>query len=140
MGGVNTYLVHKGVAPGVAVGPGAADKPAVVVVPAFAPVPSLDDGDQACGGVAHAHLAVFAGSPEHREAVLVVLNTQRELAVIIVNLPHTSPLVVVYREHVSVVSLVQTRDVHQLNICLMSKCVTRHTRRDRSGQVHDLKM
>lgn len=105
---MNAYLVHKGVAPGVAVGPGAADEPAVIVLPALAPVPSLDDGDEARGGVAHFHLAVFAGSPEHREAVLVVLDAQRELAVIVVNLPHASRLVVVYREHVPVVSLMQT--------------------------------
>lgn len=104
----NTYLVHKGVAPGVAVGPGAADQPAGVVVPAFAPVAPLDEGDQAHGGVAHFHLAVLAGGPEHREAVLVVLNAQRELAVIVVDLPNAGRLVVVYREHVPVVRLRRT--------------------------------
>lgn len=63
---INTDLVHEGVAPSVPIGPGTADQPAVVVIPAFAPVSSLDDGDQARGSVAHFHLAVFAGSPEHR--------------------------------------------------------------------------
>lgn len=105
----STHLLQKSVAPDLPIGPGPCDDAPVIVVPALGPVASLYAGDQTFARVRYSHLIVFTGGPEHRPALVIVLNAQSKLAMVIIDLPNPTLLTIVYRQHVPVVSLSEKR-------------------------------
>lgn len=104
-----THLLQKSVAPDLPIGPGPCDDASVIVVSALSPVASLYAGDQTFARVRYSHLIVFTGRPEHRPALVIVLNPQGKLAMVIVYLPDPTLLTVIYWQHVPVVSLSERR-------------------------------
>lgn len=115
-----THLFQKSVAPDLPISPGPCDDASVVIVSALGPVSPLYAGDQAFARVRHSHLIVFTGCPEHRPALVIILNPQGKLAMIIVDLPHPALLTVVYRQHVPVVSLNERKNVKLMILLLPS--------------------
>lgn len=91
-----THLLQKSVAPDLPIGPGPCDDASVIVVSALGPVASLYAGDQTFDRVRYSYLIVFTGRPEHRPALVIVLNPQGKLAMVIVYLPDPTLLTVIY--------------------------------------------